>query len=81
MFKLRIALFDLLDLGVHSLKHPLDCSKRKNNKLETLECKIRLTQDVFAGKNIVYSFVEFVETSYENKCFLSIKLPLLDPKI
>ena len=27
-FKVRIALFDLLDLGAHSLKYPLDCSKR-----------------------------------------------------
>ena len=40
MLKVRIALFDLLDLGAHSLKYPLDCSKReKKIKLETLECK------------------------------------------
>ena len=42
MFKVRIALFDLLDLGAHLLKYPLDCSKReKKIKLETLECKRR----------------------------------------
>ena len=41
-FKVRIALFDLLDLGAHSLKYPLDCSKReKKIKLESLECKSR----------------------------------------
>ena len=42
MFKVRIALFDFLDLGAHSLKYPLDCSKReKKIKLETLEGKSR----------------------------------------
>ena len=29
MLKVRIALFDLLDLGAHSLKYLLDCSKRE----------------------------------------------------
>ena len=28
-FKVRIAIFDLLDLGAHSLKYPLDCSKKE----------------------------------------------------
>ena len=45
-FKVRIALFDLLDLGEHSLKYPLDCSKReKKIKLESLEWKSRQPAD------------------------------------
>ena len=28
-FKVKIVRFDLLDLGAHSLKHPLDCNKRE----------------------------------------------------
>ena len=33
-FKVRIAILDLLDLGAHSLKYPLDCSKKENkNKI------------------------------------------------
>ena len=68
MFKVRIALFDFLDLGAHSLKYPLDCSKReKKVKLETLEGKSRqrtveilLTQKLFWPK-------AYCIKSYKNK--------------
>ena len=58
-FKVRKALFDLLDLGAHSLKYPLDCSKKEKKRdvgVQKLSARSRdsVNTQTFLAESIFY---------------------------